>query len=132
MVYFFNITTAIIISLFLLPFWYIEDAVIVPSIQMTANVLVIPVILVALNVSLYARGRIRFFSILYLVIPLACLAGEICAYFNWGISTGDLLRPDEETIIITMVYSVASMGLSLLLLAAAHVVLKLFGKAQNL
>ncbi len=32
-----------------------------------------------------------------LVITILCI---IIDYFNWGISTGDLLKPDSETVLI--------------------------------
>lgn len=124
MIYFYNLAIAMVVSLSLLPFWYMENPILVPGIQAVVNILILPIVLVVLNVTMFIKGKIGSFITLYVIIPLACLAGETCAYLNWGISTGNLLYPDEETILIMTFFSAASVGLAILLLGISNFILK--------
>lgn len=123
--YFYNVIIAVITNLLFLPFWYFEDAIWVPAIQAVVNGILLPVSLAALNLILIFKKQIKFPTILYFIIPLACLIGGICMYLDWGISTGNLFRPDEETVLLITFLSVTSIGLSLVLLGISHAVLKI-------
>ena len=123
--YFSSVMIAIITNLLFLPFWYFEDLVILPGIQLLVNTILLPVTLVALNVYWFVKRKIDYFPMLYLVVPLACLASGLSMYFIWGIVTGHFFSPDEETIIVVTVMLIISVGVSLILLSMAHAMFKI-------
>ena len=124
--YFYNVIIVAMMNLLFLPFWWhVEDLIILPGIEAAVNIIVLPAILVALNVYWFVKKKIDSFLVLYLVIPLSCAFGGVCAYFNWGISTGLFFSPDEKTIMVVEYMTIISVSISLILLAMAHAMLKI-------
>jgi hypothetical protein len=124
MLYLYNLLIPVVIGLVFLPFWYIKDFTLLPGLQILANVVLLPIILVIMDSILFLRGKVGSYFILYLIIPFACLIGQLFSYFNWGISTGNLMRPDNETLMLAKYLVIIAIGISWFLLAIAHIFLK--------
>lgn len=91
----------IIVHIFCLPFWFIEKNPGNTAIfEMILGMLIIPMYLIIISfkyITIFNLGN--FFKMLFLMIGIVVL-GNLIFYFNWGISTGKLLAPDSETILI--------------------------------
>lgn len=129
----YDLAVALLTNLAFLPF-YLRRAVendtssALPSSQLIYNAIGLPVLLCVLSIILYLRGGMAFrripYYVSYFIIPVACLLGVGIGYFNWGISTGQLLTPDGETVSITVVLLALSTGFGVLFWGLAHSVLR--------
>jgi hypothetical protein len=125
MVYLYSFAFAIVMNVVFLPFWYLREPDLVPIVEAFMNIFILPVFLAILNAKYFREGKIKNFLILYFIVPISCLIGQLCGYVNWGISTGNLWHPDGETIGLVMFFSAVAAGASLLIVAVTHVTLKI-------
>ena len=125
MIWVYNLSVSVCISLLMLPLWFSKNLV-DSSIQIVVSTIGLPLVLIILNLFLLFKSRRKSFLLLYLVVPVSCLLSQLIGYIGWGISTGGLLCPDWETVILTAFLSMVSVGFSLVVLALSHVVLKIF------
>ncbi len=99
----------IIVHISLLPFWFLEkNAGITGLIELAIGVLVIPIYLVIINFKFFDKISAGKFVILLLLMIGINVIGHLISYFNWGLSTGNLLTPDSETVHIIKLAIVAS------------------------
>ena len=91
----------IVVHLIFLPFLFLERNGEISLIEIFVGTIVVPIYLVIVSYKfLDDFSMSKFFSIL-LIIIVVTLLGIAISYFNWGITTGNLLKPDSETIHIT-------------------------------
>lgn len=126
-VFIFNAIIAVISSFIFLPVW-LSGTINATPIQIIFNLIILPVILCGLNVILFLKGKLKSFNTLYFIMPIACILGELIGYLNWGISTGNLLKPDGETIMLTKYFVLASAIVPILLCGLSHLILFLAKK----
>lgn len=96
------------IQLILLPFWFIDEDIIVSWIGLAIGAIVTPIYLIIISFKFIDKISAKsFLGMLLLMIGIAIL---VCLlnYFNWGLSTGNLLSPDSETALIIKIQMVVS------------------------
>jgi hypothetical protein len=97
------------VHLLFLPFWYLGNQTQNVSIaEMAVGAIIIPIYLIIVSAKLLNEVIISKCTILLLLMLLVAIAGIIVSYFNWGISTGNLLEPDSVTILILKYQMIAS------------------------
>ena len=87
----------IVIHLFFLPFWFLAKDGTLSLIEIFIGTVVNPVYLIFVSYKLLDTGR--FFFVLFVMLVVTIL-GIVIHYFNWGITTGNLLKPDSATVLI--------------------------------
>lgn len=98
----------IAIQLILLPFWFIDKGAIVSLIGLAIGAVMTPIYLIIISFKFVEKiSAGSFVGILLLMIGIAILACLI-NYFNWGLSAGNLLSPDSETVLIIKMQMVVS------------------------
>ena len=118
----YNLAISCIGSLAFLPLWYLHRTK-APSIQVLFDLIALPLILCIFNLVMFFKGYIPSFKMLYWIIPLSCIMAGCVAYFNWGISTGLLLKPDAETVMLMKWFLSLSAVIPLLLWGIIHLIL---------
>lgn len=89
----------IFIHLLLLPFWYFEkNPGTVSLIEIVLGSLIIPLYLIIMNSKFINKINMQKFIIILLLMMFISIIGNLIAYFNWGIVTGNLFHPDSETV----------------------------------
>lgn len=89
----------IVIHLLFLPFWLLD--VDISIIEILAGTFIVSIYLIAvfgIKMSSFSPGKFILILIIMLAITNLGIAIE---YFNWGIVTGYLLKPDSETVYLT-------------------------------
>lgn len=89
----------IVIHLLFLPFWLLD--VDISIIEILVGTFIVPVYLIAvfgIKMSRFSPGK--FILMLIIILAITNL-GIAIDYFNWGIVTGYLLKPDSETVYLT-------------------------------
>lgn len=127
MIWVWNLSISIIITIMLLPFWFSKwsnDS----SIQIIVSVVILPVLLVAFNVFLHFKNIIKISLRHYIVLSLVCIFQQILQYISWGVWSGNLFNPDNETLLLTKVFSVISVGICVSLMFFSHIILKITKK----
>lgn len=91
----------IIVHILCLPFWFTEkNPGNVAIFEMILEIFIVPVYLILISSKYVTTFSLRkFLELFFLMIGISVL-GNLIFYFNWGISTGKLLMPDSETILI--------------------------------
>ena len=83
-----------------LPFWFLVKGGTLSLIEILIGTVVIPIYLIIVSYKLLDDlGFARFFLVLFMMLVVTIL-GIVISYFNWGISIGNLLKPDSETVLI--------------------------------
>ena len=91
----------IVIHLIFLPLLFLERNGKISLIEIFVGTIVVPIYLVIVSYKLLDHFSMsKFFSML-LIILVVTILGIVISYFNWGITTRNLLKPDSETIHIT-------------------------------
>ena len=100
----------IVIHLIFLPFLFLDRDGEILFIEIIVGTIFVPIYLVIVSYKLLNHfSMCKFFSMLLIMLVVTIL-GIIISYFNWGITTGNLLKPDSETIhIISWQMIIASM-----------------------
>lgn len=89
----------IIFHIALLPFWFLEKSTgITALVQLALGGLVTPIYLIILNFTSVDNTNLGKLIIQLILMIVITGIGILISYFNWGISTGNLLTPDSETI----------------------------------
>lgn len=125
---FYNTILAIGMALMFLPFWFLKPNTVVPGVQAAINLFIFPIILVLLNIVMLLKGKNSSFPSLYVTLPLFCLLNQLVCYLNWGMATGNLVKPDAETVMLTKSFILISVGFSIILLVLGHLTLKFMRK----
>lgn len=91
----------IIVHILCLPFWFTEkNPGNMAIFEMILGIFIVPVYLILISFKYVTTFSLRkFLELFFLMIGISIL-GNLIFYFNWGISTGKLLMPDSETILI--------------------------------
>ena len=90
----------IIIHLIFLPLLFFERNGEMSLVESIVGVIVVPVYLVIVSCKFLDNFSISKFLGMLLIMLVVAILGIAISYFNWGITTGDLLKPDSETIYI--------------------------------
>lgn len=72
----------------------------VSLIEILLGTIVIPIYLIIVSYKLLDELNAGMFFLILLIILAVTLFGVTISYFNWGITTGNLLKPDSATILI--------------------------------
>lgn len=84
-----------------LPFWYLEKTPgTISTIEIVVGTILIPIYLLIVSAKLLNEVSISRFVGFLLAMLLTTTVGHLIGYFNWGISTGNILNPDSITIFI--------------------------------
>ena len=85
-------------SSFILDLWV--DATDMALVELLFNVFIAPIMLIFLNAKL-CLWRHLWSSMLFIIPMLIVLVAEIAlGYLRWGIQTGNLYKPDSETLLV--------------------------------
>lgn len=88
----------ILVHLIFLPLLFFERSGRISFIEIFVGTIAVPIYLVGISYKLLDNfGICKFFSALLATLSVT-LFGIVIGYFNWGITTGNLLNPDGETI----------------------------------
>lgn len=98
----------IIIHLIFLPFWVLDKNGIVALVEIFIGTVIIPVYLIIISTKSFSDLGINKFFILLATMLFVETTGIIIEYFNWGIVTGNLLKPDSETVLIVKIQMIIS------------------------
>ncbi len=101
-----------IVSQFLfLPFWFFDDNGIVSLLEITVCTVVFPVYLVVIYCKFSdCFSMLRAFQILFVMLVITLIDSAVY-YFNWGISTSNLLTPDSSTMLIMRIQIIISLAI---------------------
>lgn len=91
----------VVIHLLFLPFLFLERNGEISLIEIFVGTIVVPIYLVIVSYKLLDHFSMSKFFPMLLIILVVTILGIVISYFNWGITTGNLLKPDSETIHIT-------------------------------
>lgn len=97
----------VFINAVLQPLWYYGNKYGFCSIgkssgyQGLLNIFIFPIFLIILNIYFITKHEVKWY-ISILLILLVIVINSALAYFGWGISTGHLLNPDAETIMVVI------------------------------
>lgn len=72
----------------------------VSLIEMAVGVVIIPIYLIIINIKLTDKISIVNFATKLLLMIGITILGILISYFNWGVISRNLLRPDSATILI--------------------------------
>jgi len=88
--------------LWLVTAWFFEDSTIATIFEMIINVFFVPGYLIILNTDYIMESQKKHLNIylLFIISSIAVFISNFFHYFNWGITSGYLLRPDSETVYI--------------------------------
>lgn len=109
-----------ILSQFLfLPFWFFDDNGVVSLIELTVCTVVIPIYLIIICYKFS-----DCFSMLkrLAVMIVITLIDSAVYYFNWGISTSNLLTPDSSTLLIMQIQIIISSAIAVIGWAAVPLI----------
>ena len=88
----------ILVHLIFLPLLFFERSGRISFVEIFVGTIAVPIYLVGISYKLLGNfGICKFFSALLAMLSVTLL-GIVIGYFNWGITTGNLLNPDGETI----------------------------------
>ena len=88
----------ILVHLIFLPLLFFERSGRISFIEIFVGTIAVPIYLVGISYKLLDNFSIcKLFSALLATLSVT-LFGIVIGYFNWGITTGNLLNPDGETI----------------------------------
>lgn len=108
-----NYLAPIIINLLFLPLlWWSGESIVTIAVA-TINVVFIPIYLLIVTNIIAKKLSIYRFIIFLLLMIVSAFFGTLTNYFNWGITTGHLLNPDSETLLILKVQFIISVGVIL-------------------
>lgn len=65
------------------------------------NVFIVPLFLVILNIYFINKKKVNWYVSIVLILLVIVINGAIM-YLNWGLSTGNLLNPDSETVMVAI------------------------------
>ena len=124
----YNIVPVVAIHVLFLPLWFVRSAYFAYNVSLwetTFNLAVLPIYLIIFN--LRHAAQVEGFGSFLPYIPLmwaSALLGNALAYLNWGLSVGNLFRPEAGTSdLFTMLVGVNLLTI-LVLGLIAHVVLQ--------
>jgi len=85
--------------LLLLPFWYFEKRPgAVSTLEVVAGTLIVPIYLIIVSVKIVNKISLMRWITTWLLMLIINTAGIAICYFNWGVTIGNLFRPDSETL----------------------------------
>ena len=94
-------------NIMLLPLWYFGVKYNFFSIakasdyQGLLNIFIVPLFLVILNIYYITKQKVNWYVSIALILLVIVINGVIM-YLSWGISTGGLLNPDSETVMVAI------------------------------
>lgn len=91
----------IVVHLIFLPFLFSEGSGGIMLVEIFVGTILAPIYLVIVSYNRLEHFSMSKFFPALLIILTATILGILMIYFNWGIVTGNLLKPDSETIHIT-------------------------------
>ena len=101
----------IFINLLFMPFWFINNISLSTSltlIELIMCLLLIPIYLILNNLFYSIKKNKKMFLDKVLLMLLSAECCTMIHYLNWGLSTGGLLNPDLETVMILTFEAVIS------------------------
>lgn len=114
----YNFAPAIIVNLLFLPFWFVKDPFFsynISILQTLFNAAILPLYLIILNFRHAVRGGERNFLSYIGIMWSVILVANVLSYFNWGVATDQLLRPEFGTIYLYEWLLIISFGTILVL-----------------
>lgn len=90
----------IMIHLIFLPLLFFESSGEISLAEIFTETIIIPIYLIIVSYKLLEHFSVSKFFAMLLLILVVTIFGIVISYFNWGITTGNLLNPDNETIYI--------------------------------
>lgn len=99
----------IAVHILFLPFWFMGKGTgNTALIELVVGALIIPIYLIIISFKFVDKISMgRFVTVLLLMIGITVI-GNLISYCNWGISTGKLLTPDSETVLIAKMQIIIS------------------------
>lgn len=110
----------IAIHLLFLPFWFLDRNGTLSLVEMFIGTIVIPIYLIVVGYKSPGDINTSRFWLILIVILVVTLLGIAISYFNWGISTGNLLKPDSETVLIMQIQIIVSSAIVIVGWAIAY------------
>lgn len=93
----------IIVELMFLPFIFLDNNGTLSLIEMIISTFVIPIYLITISYKVLNKFNTKTFFLILIVMLAITVFCIIIEYFNWGITTRNLLKPDSETVLIIQV-----------------------------
>lgn len=92
------------VHLLFLPFlFWGNNQSIVSLVEIIIGTIIIPIYLLIVSIKIVSEISTGKFTLFLLVMIGVATAGIFTSYFNWGITTGNLLKPDSETVLIMQI-----------------------------
>lgn len=91
----------IVLHLIFLLFWFRNQNAEIALIEMFVGTIAVPIYLIIVSYKLLYHFSINSFLPMLSIILAVTILGIVISYFNWGITTGNLLKPDSGTIHLT-------------------------------
>ena len=88
----------IVTHLIFLPLLFFERNGEISLIEILVGTIIIPIYLVIVSYKFLDDFSMSKFFFMLLIILVVTILGIVISYFNWGITTRNLLKPDSETI----------------------------------
>ena len=90
----------IVIHLLFLPFWFLAEGGTLSLIEILIGTVGIPIYLIFVSYKLVDDLDAGNFFLVLFIMLVVTIFGILIHYFNWGITTGNLLKPDSATVLI--------------------------------
>lgn len=77
-------------------------------IELALDTIIAPIYLIVINHKLFAKVSVTNAVLLWIFMLVIVVIGHVIHYLHWGISTGNLMRPDSETVLILQIAVITS------------------------
>lgn len=90
----------ICVHLIFFPFWLFAKGGTISLVEILIGTLAIPIYLIIISHRRIGNMNFRGFVVTLFVMLIVTICGILIHYFNWGITTENLLKPDSDTVLI--------------------------------
>ena len=96
--------------LLFLPFlFWGNNQLTISVVEMVMGTIIIPIYLVIVSIKTIDEINIGKFMFFLLIMIVVSTAGIFTSYLNWGTITGNLLKPDSETVLIMQIQIIVAL-----------------------
>lgn len=89
------------------------------------GIIIVPIYLIIVSLKFTKRDCFKSYISQLLIMFVISVIGNIISYVNWGISTGNLLCPDSETVLLTRLQIITALSIIVIIWSVVCIVIKI-------
>ena len=116
----------IIVHISLLPVHFIDGKTgYTGLVEAALGIIIIPVYLTIVSLKFTNRVCFKSYILQLLIMFVVSVIGNIISYVNWGISSGNLLCPDSETVLLIRLQIITALSIIVVIWSLVCMVMKI-------